>query len=157
MIGEKKRISTPTRLKFEWLDKNYSSFTYHHEVIVGLQKEFGGNQKRLSEVVRKYLGISKVRKTKVEDSGKTKVMQECYFCHSEEFLVSHHYSYFPEKLVTLCVSCHIKIHQIMNEQHDTMRSINEKAKILLHDVEQLDKISKCANRVPENVQNGGKQ
>lgn len=37
-------------------------------------------------------------------------MATCEKCGSTEYLQSHHISYIPEVLQTLCVNCHIAVH-----------------------------------------------
>ena len=40
--------------------------------------------------------------------------RSCFVCGSEEKIVQHHVSYFPEKTIPVCLNCHTKIHGDMN-------------------------------------------
>ena len=113
----KPRLSKPTIEKLGWLEENYNKYKYQHELLDAMANKFNKNKKHLIRVVKVFLGKKENTsdwrgrlKTKKPSSG-------CYFCSSEEKVISHHVSYSPEITIELCYSCHNKIHHVMDNQH----------------------------------------
>jgi len=115
----KRRINKPTIKKIAWLKDNYNKFRHKHELVEAMQKEFGGHPKRLTQTIKVFLGekenTSSHYKRKVNNTKK----EFCYFCNTVSELVGHHITYYPENLVTVCKTCHLKIHHLMKIQHNT--------------------------------------
>jgi hypothetical protein len=42
-------------------------------------------------------------------------MKKCRICESENNLIQHHNSYFPERIITVCKRCHRIIHSGLNQ------------------------------------------
>ena len=45
----------------------------------------------------------------------------CEHCKIEESTQKHHISYFPEKLMNLCFSCHVVIHKCKHPMYDKFK------------------------------------
>ena len=82
-----------------------------------MQQEFGGHIRRLYT----HLHIFHCERETTSDCRHTTIstiLYYCYFCDSGDNLVEHHITYSPEVTVTLCKSCHNKIHFVMKQQQE---------------------------------------
>ena len=43
-------------------------------------------------------------------------MNKCEICNSSKNVIKHHVNYFPEEIMYICRSCHIKIHKNISFQ-----------------------------------------
>lgn len=114
-IGEVK--DGRVRVTFFCLDceKDYDIF-YLKGWLVMAKKGFQRKRcpscaKERARIRNKVVYAEKVEARKVDFESK------CFFCEDEEkrYLVRHHVSYGVYDTITLCKSCHYKLHSITNE------------------------------------------
>ncbi len=70
----------------------------------------------------------------------------CFFCNNN-LTIQHHISYYPQVIVYLCNSCHIKLHKIIKEYHNNEETKN----YYIRNLE--DTLKNVARIVSENVLN----
>ena len=63
---------------------------------------------------KKYRKEKKIERYAQKKAQKIKILGDCYFCHSEENLLRHHFDYSKaEEFIILCKGCHTKLHIIL--------------------------------------------
>lgn len=115
------KIIPKTKVKLQWIEENINSYEYQQDLAIDLAKQFNLCEKYAHKLIKVYLGqipnTRDVRNKLIKPV--THIKTECYFCLNKENLVGHHISYNPEHIITLCRSCHNKIHFVLRQQHET--------------------------------------
>ncbi len=118
MVG----IQTRTQEKIEWIKKQKEPS--QSQVRDKFIKKFNSNWRTFYNLM-KFIKKGKYREYNKREWEMKLNTDGCYFCKKSKRLNQHHILYKPELVVTLCCSCHNKIHYLQ----------------------------KCANRVPKSVSN----
>lgn len=112
---------TVERLK--WLEDNYNKFSSNVEVIEAVSNNFDLCNAHARRIIKVFLG----EKDNTSDwrkrvSRAQKERDKCYFC-GKKSKMSHHVSYVPERKITLCRSCHGKLHSVVESSHSAQREV----------------------------------
>jgi len=147
-------LAKKTKEKLKWIKKNEPAFEYERDLIKELAKKFKIHEKSAKRVYQVYSkelvnlnsGTNKKGRMNVEKCFSK--IEECYFCKNKD-IVEHHISYFPEKIIYICKSCHLKLHHIIKEYHKNEIKRSEEFNDLFIIIKKLHSILKsttfCGN------------
>lgn len=148
-----KRLSKKVAAKFKIIHECLKQNIPESRIVEILAQQFNQVERCQYLVLKKYHSSPElVAESVIKLSNGEKVYynesKECYFCKSKESIREHHVSYNPQRIMNICLSCHNKLHFVIEEYH---KNIKQKEEIIFNLNERLDVIQKAFNSISKEI------
>ena len=107
--------------ELNWIEEEIRKGFLKEEIFKKFQEQFDYCERTFERRwVEATTGKCQTKSNRAYTKKHSNHQGKCYFCESKESIL-HHSSYFPERTIPLCYSCHNKLHRIIKQYHTDIK------------------------------------